>query len=385
MTDTVVVDALRSPIGRAFKGSLVDVRPDDLAATVVRALLDRNPALPPEQVDDVICGVSVAVGEQAYNLGRIVGQLAGLPSTVPGTTVNRFCASSLQALRMAHHAIQADEGDVFVVVGVESVTRRGRAFEPEDLNPRMIDQDRPDFVNQMYMPMLETAERVATIHGITRDEMDEIAVRSHTRALAARDDGTFARETLPIETPTGTMDHDDGPRPGTSMETLAALKPILDDGRVTAGNACPINDGAAAAIVMSSDRAAELGLTPRARVLGSNVTGLEPELMGLGPIEATRGLLSRTGTSVRDLDVVELNEAFAAQVIPVCRELGVDIEAQLNPFGGAIALGHPFGMTGVRMVTTLLNALQSRDGELGLVTQCIGGGQGMSMLFERVA
>jgi acetyl-CoA C-acetyltransferase len=385
MTDTVIVDALRSPIGRAFKGSLVDVRPDDLAATVVKALLDRNPSLPPEQVDDVICGVSVAVGEQAYNLGRIVGQLAGLPSTVPGTTVNRFCASSLQALRMAHHAIQADEGDVFVVVGVESVTRRGRAFEPEDLNPRMIDQDRPDFVNQMYMPMLETAERVATIHGITRDEMDEIAVRSHTRALAARDDGTFARETLPVETGTGTMDHDDGPRPGTSMETLAALKPILDDGRVTAGNACPINDGAAAAIVMSSDRAAELGLTPRARVLGSHVTGLEPELMGLGPIEATRGLLSRTGTSVRDLDVVELNEAFAAQVIPVCRELGVDIEAQLNPFGGAIALGHPFGMTGVRMVTTLLNALQSRDGELGLVTQCIGGGQGMSMLFERVA
>ncbi|HEX3931156.1 MAG TPA: acetyl-CoA C-acyltransferase [Nocardioides sp.] len=385
MTDTVIIDALRSPIGRAFKGSLVDVRPDDLAATVVKALLDRNPALPPEQVDDVICGVSVAVGEQAYNLGRIVGQLAGLPSTVPGTTVNRFCASSLQALRMAHHAIQADEGDVFVVVGVESVTRRGRAFEPEDLNPRMIDQGRPDFVNQMYMPMLETAERVATIHGITRDEMDEIAVRSHTRALAAGDDGTFARETLPIETRTGTMDHDDGPRPGTSMETLAALKPILDDGLVTAGNACPINDGAAAAIVMSSDRAAELGLTPRARVLGSNVTGLEPELMGLGPIEATRGLLSRTGTSVRDLDVVELNEAFAAQVIPVCRELGVDIEAQLNPFGGAIALGHPFGMTGVRMVTTLLNALQSRDGELGLVTQCIGGGQGMSMLFERVA
>jgi acetyl-CoA C-acetyltransferase len=385
MTDTVVVDALRSPIGRAFKGGLVDVRPDDLAATVVRALLDRNPVLPPEQVDDVICGLSVAVGEQAYNLGRIVGQLAGLPNTVPGTTVNRFCASSLQALRMAHHAIQAGEGDVFVVVGVESVTRRGKAFEVEDLNPRMLDRDRPDFVNQMYMPMIETAERVATLYGITRDEMDQLAVRSHTRALHARDDGTFARETLPIETATGTMQHDDGPRQGTSMERLAALKPIVEDGRVTAGNACPVNDGAAAAIVMSSDRAAELGVTPRARVLGSHVTGLAPELMGLGPIEATRGLLARTGTSVGDLDVVELNEAFAAQVIPVCRELGIDIDEQLNPFGGAIALGHPFGMTGVRMVTTLLNGLQSRDGELGLVTQCIGGGQGMAMLFERVA
>ncbi|HVW40007.1 MAG TPA: acetyl-CoA C-acyltransferase [Amycolatopsis sp.] len=386
MTDAVIVDALRSPIGRAAKGSLVGVRPDDLAAMVVRGLLDRHPEVAGHSVDDVICGVSAAVGEQAYNLGRVVGQLAGLGVSVPGTTVNRFCASSLQALRMAQHAVLAGEGDTFVVVGVESVTRRGQAFTPEDLNPRMADHDRADFVTDMYIGMGETAERVADLHGVTRADMDELALRSHQRAVAARDDGTFAREILPIDTPAGMADRDDGPRAATSLDALAALKPAFrPDGRVTAGNSCPLNDGAAAALVMSAQRARALGLAVRAKIRGSQVTGLEPELMGLGPIEATRRLLDRFGMTMRDIDLVEVNEAFAAQVLPVCRELGIDIATQLNPFGGAIALGHPFGMTGVRMVTTLLNGLETGDRTLGLVTQCVGGGQGMSMLLERAA
>jgi acetyl-CoA C-acetyltransferase len=385
MTDTVIVDALRTPIGRAHKGSLVDVRPDDMAALVVDALLQRNPEVPRDSVDDVICGVSAAVGEQAYNLGRIVGQLAGLPDTVPGATVNRFCASSLQALRMAHHAVQSGEGDTFVVAGVESVTRRGTAFEAKDLNPRMADHDRPDFVSDMYISMIKTAERVASQYGVTREEMDEFAVLSQSRAVAARDNGSFAREILPVPAGGTVVTRDDGPRPGTSMAKLAALAPVQGEGgRVTAGNACPLNDGAAAALVLSADRAAALGVRPRARMLGSHVTGLAPEVMGLGPIEATRGLLRRLSMKITDVDVVELNEAFAAQVLPVCGELGIDIEAQLNPFGGAIALGHPFGMTGVRLVTTLLNGLKARDGSVGLVTLCIGGGQGMAMVIERV-
>jgi acetyl-CoA C-acetyltransferase len=385
MTDTVIVDALRTPIGRAHKGSLVGVRPDDLAALVVDHLLDRHPEVARDSVDDVICGVSGAAGEQAYNLGRIVGQLAGLPDTVPGTTVNRFCASSLQALRMAHHAVQAGEGDTFVVVGVESVTRRAAAFEAKDLNPRMADHARPDFVSDMYISMIETAERVADRYGVTREDMDEFAALSQNRAVAARDNGSFAREILPVPAGGGSIEHDDGPRPGTTVAKLAALRPILDGGRVTAGNACPMNDGAAAALVMSAERADALGLRPRARVLGSHVTGLAPEVMGLGPIEATRGLLQRTAMKITDVDVVELNEAFAAQVLPVCRELGIDVAGQLNPFGGAIALGHPYGMTGVRMLTTLLNGLEAQDGSVGLLTLCIGGGQGMAMLIERAA
>jgi acetyl-CoA C-acetyltransferase len=383
MTDTVIIDALRTPIGRAHKGSLVGVRPDDMAALVVDHLLDRHPEVARGSVDDVICGVSGAAGEQAYNLGRVVGQLAGLPDTVPGTTVNRFCASSLQALRMAHHAVQAGEGDTFVVAGVESVTRRTAAFEAKDLNPRMTDHDRPDFVSDMYISMIETAERVADQYGVTREDMDEFAALSQNRAVAARDDGSFAREILPVPVGGTIVENDDGPRPGTTMAKLAALKPVVDGGRVTAGNACPLNDGAAAVLVMSAERAGALGLRPRARVLGSHVTGLAPEVMGLGPIEATRGLLQRTAMKITDVDVVELNEAFAAQVLPVCRELGIDVAGQLNPFGGAIALGHPFGMTGVRMLTTLLNGLEARDGSVGLLTLCIGGGQGMAMLIER--
>jgi acetyl-CoA C-acetyltransferase len=387
MTDAVIVDAVRSPIGRANKGSLIDVRPDDLGAMVVRGLLDRNPQVPEDSIADVICGVSGAAGEQGNNLGRLIGQLAGLPDTVPGTTVNRFCASSLQALRMAHHAIVVGEGDTFLAVGVESVTRRGVAQTEEHYNPRMVDDTRPDFISHMFVSMGETAERVADLHGVTRLQMDEFALRSHARAVAARDDGTFAREILPVTTPSGVkVERDDGPRESTSMEALAALKPVFrEDGRVTAGNSCPTNDGAAAILVTSEERARDLGLPIRARILGSNVTGLQPELMGLGPVSATAGLLTRLGMSISDIDGIELNEAFASQVLAASWELGIDIDQQLNPFGGAIALGHPYGMTGARMVTTLLNGLELRDGTIGLVTQCIGGGQGMAMLFERVA
>ena len=386
MPEAVIVDALRTPIGRAFKGGLVDVRPDDLAALVVRELFARNPGVSASAVDDVICGVSGQAGEQGYNIGRIVGQLAGLPESVAGTTVNRFCASSLQALRMAHHAVVAGEAETVVVVGVESVSRRGVAFTDQDSNPRMVSRDRSDFVNAMYMPMVETAERVADLYRITREEMDEFALSSQRRAVEARVDGTFAREILPVPTLAGEFAHDDGPRPGTSLDALAALDPVLGQGgRVTPGNACPINDGAAALIVMSSERARDLGVTPRARIVGSRVTGISPELMGLGPIDACRKLLDAHGMTIADIDIVELNEAFAAQVIPVCRELNIDLDGQLNPFGGAIALGHPYGMTGARLVTTLLNGLESRDQTTGLVTLCVGGGQGMAMLLERAA
>jgi acetyl-CoA C-acetyltransferase len=386
MNQAVIVDALRSPIGRAGKGSLVEVRPDDMAAHVVETLVARFPQLPLEDVADVICGVSGQSGEQAYNLGRIIGQLAGLPEGVPGTTVNRFCASSLQALRMAHQGIVAGEGDIFLAVGVESATRRSPSFTSDDLNPRMVDRSRPDFVSDMYVNMVQTAENVAARFGVTREDMDEYALRSQTLAVRSRDDGTFAREIVPIETPAGTVSVDDGPRDGTTLDKLASLQPLLGEhGSVTAGNACPINDGAAAALVTSADRATELGLPVRGRILGSHVTGIAPELMGVGPVEATRGLLKRLGMEIGDVDVVELNEAFASQVLASARELEINIDARLNVFGGAIALGHPYGMTGVRMVTTMLNALETRDGSLGLVTQCIGGGQGMAMLIERVA
>lgn len=384
--DTVIVDALRTPIGRAFKGSLRSVRPDDLAALVVAAILERQPAVAWDQIDDVICGVAAGAGEQGFNLGRVVGQLAGLPNTVPGTSVNRFCASSLQAVRMAHHAIQAGEGSTFVVVGVESVSRRPTTFRAADHNPRMTDRSHPDFVNEMYMSMVETAERVAARYKISRQEMDEFSVLSHRRAIQARKSGITAREILPVDTADGIVDEDDGPRPNATLETLSRLRPVMGEGGlITAGNACPVNDGAAAALIMSSTRAEELGLTVRARIVGTQVTALAPERMGLGPIDASRLLLRRAGLDIKDIDVVELNEAFAAQVLPVCQELGIDIESQLNPLGGAIALGHPFGMTGVRMLTTLLNSLESTDSALGLQTLCVGGGQGMSMVIERPA
>jgi acetyl-CoA C-acetyltransferase len=383
----VIVQTDRSPIGRAFKGSLTEVRPDDLAAYVVRSLLEKVPELEGAEIDDLICGAASEGGEQAMNLGRLVASLAGLPDSVPGTTVNRFCASSLQAIRMAYHAIAAGEGDAFIAAGVECVSRvAGRDFEEKDKNVRFVDRQRPDFVNDIYIPMGLTAENVAEQWGIEREAMDEYAALSHQRALAAQQSGFFDDEITPVPLPAGgELSRDECPRPGTSAERLAELKPAFKpDGRVTAGNACPLNDGAAAVLVMSDTRARELGLQPKARIIASAVTGLAPEIMGVGPIEAVRKVLATAGMTIGDVDIVELNEAFASQVLAVCRELEIDIEAQLNPFGGAIALGHPFGMTGARIMTTLLHGLEERDQTIGLETMCIGGGQGMAMLVERL-
>jgi acetyl-CoA C-acetyltransferase len=383
----VIVETARTPIGRAFKGSLTGVRADDLGALAVKALLEKVPELDRGQIEDVICGVASEAGEQAMNLGRLIGALAGLPDTVPGTTVNRFCASSLQAIRIAYHAILAGEGDVFVAAGVECVSRvAGRDFQESDKNPRFVDTEAPGYVNDMYIAMGLTAENVAERWGVSRADMDAFAVRSHTRALAAQESGFFDAEVTPVPLPDGgEMTRDDCPRPGTTVERLAELKPAFKpDGRVTAGNSCPLNDGAAAVLVMSQTRARELGLAPRARILASAVTGLAPEIMGVGPIEAVRRVLAATGMQIGDVDTVELNEAFAAQVLAVCNELGIDVDRQLNPSGGAIALGHPFGMTGARIMTTLIHGLEARDQTIGLETMCIGGGQGMAMLIERI-
>ena len=383
----VIVETARTPIGRAFKGALKDVRPDDLGALVIRALLDKVPALEGDQIDDVICGAASEGGEQAWNLGRLAALLAGLPDTVPGTTVNRFCASSLQAIRMASHAIVAGEGNTFIAAGVECVSRvAGRDFEERDKNPRFTEPALPDYVNDAYIPMGLTAENVADRWDISRLQMDEYALRSQTLAVAAQASGFFDAEITPVPLPGGgELARDECPRPGTTLEGLSALKPAFrPDGRVTAGNACPLNDGAAAVLVMSEARAHELGLAPRARILASAVTGVAPEIMGVGPIQAVRKVLAMTGMTIADVDIVELNEAFASQVLAVADELGIEIERQLNPFGGAIALGHPFGMTGARIMTTLIHGLEERDQTIGLETMCIGGGQGMAMLIERL-
>lgn len=387
MPSAVIVDVLRTPVGRAHKGSLVSERPDDLAATVVAELMSRYPQVGPKDVDEVICGVSGGAGEQGQNLGRIVGQLAGLDEGTPGVSVNRFCASSVQALRMADQAIRAGDADVVMCVGVESVSRRGSTFAEGNRNPRLSDKSREDFISEMYLDMGETAERVADLHSVNRAEMDEFALLSHQRAVGAQRNGTFEREILPVRTADGRLvSQDDGPRPSTSIEALSQLPAAFrPDGRVTAGNSCPLNDGAAAALVMSEEAAQAYGLAPRARILGSTVTGIAPEIMGLGPIDATQRLLQRKRMSIGDIGAVELNEAFAAQVIPVCRVLAIDIETQLNIHGGAIAIGHPFGMTGMRLLSSLLNVLARRDQELGLITLCVGGGQGMAMLFERLS
>jgi len=383
----VVIATRRTAIGRAFKGSLAGQRPDDLAAFVARTVVDEVEGFDPAELEDVIVGSAIQAGPQSMNLGRIVSALAGFPETVPGSTVNRFCASSLQAVRVAANAIAAGEGDAYLAVGVESVSQvNGRAFDPEtDANPRFVDRGRADYVNDMYIPMGMTAENVAERWNVSREAMDEFAALSQGRALAAREGGFFAREIVPVETAEGTVaDTDDGIRPGTTPAVLAALKPVFKpDGRVTAGNSCPLNDGAAAALLMSEDRARELGLPIRARVLATGLGGVAPEIMGVGPIEAIRTALRRAGMTVADLDIVELNEAFAAQVLPICNEVGIDVEAQLNPHGGAIALGHPFGMTGVRMLGTLLNGLEAADAEIGMVTMCVAGGQGMATIFER--
>jgi acetyl-CoA C-acetyltransferase len=388
MPEAVIVATARSPIGRAFKGSLVDVRPDDLAGTIIAKLLEQVPAVDPASVEDVMMGAANHSGEQGMNMARNMAALAGLPDTVPGTSVNRFCASSLQTIRMAFHAIKAGEGDTYVAGGAESVSRTGgRGFKKEDMNPRFVDKERDDFVNLMYIPMGLTAENVADKYGVSRERMDEYAALSQNRAVAGQENGFFEREITPITTPDGTVvNKDDGPRPGTTVEKLAQLKPAFrEDGRVTAGNACPLNDGAAAVLVMSEERARALGLTPLARIVASAVSGLAPEIMGVGPIEACRKVLDQAKMTIADIDVVELNEAFAAQVLPVCDEVGISIDDQLNPHGGAIALGHPFGMTGARIMTTLLNDLQTFDKTIGLETMCVGGGQGMAMIVERLS
>jgi len=385
MPEAVIVDAVRSPIGRAFKGSLTGVRPDDLAAHVIDALLARNPGVDPASVEDLIMGCGLPQGEQAYNVGRTAGLLSALPNSVTGTTVHRYCASSLQAQRMAFHAIKAGEGDTYIAAGVESVSRVGANSEmtlPETQNEKLKGHDGQPNV---YIPMGETAENVADQYGVSREDMDTYAARSQSKAVEARDSGFFDREIVPVETPDGaTVDKDDGPRPGTTVEKLSELKPAFrEDGRVTAGNSCPLNDGAAAVLIMSEDRARELGLKPRARIIASATSGLQPEVMGVAPIEAIKKVLERAEMSIGDVDVVELNEAFAAQVLPIADACGIDMD-KLNPHGGAIALGHPFGMTGARIMTTLLNDLETDDGHIGLETMCVAGGQGMAMLVERL-
>jgi acetyl-CoA C-acetyltransferase len=403
MPEAVIVATARSPIGRATKGSMVDVRPDDLAADIVRAALDKVPQLDPTEVEDVILGCAQPAGEQGYNLGRVVALLAGL-GDVPGTTVNRYCSSSLQTIRMAAHAIGCNEGDVFVAAGVECVSRfdKGRSDGgPGTTNDKFRDARSrtkarseggapdwtpPEGLPDVYIAMGQTAENVVEAEGVTREEMDEFAALSQQRAVESQHNGFFEREIIPITLPDGTvLAKDDGPREGTTVEKLATLKPVFrPDGTVTAGNACPLNDGAAAVVVMSDTRAEQLGITPLARVVSSGVSALNPEIMGLGPIGASRQALGRAGLTIDDIDLVEINEAFAAQVIPSAKHLGIPWE-KLNVHGGGIALGHPFGMTGARIMTTLLNGLEDGGGRYGLETMCVGGGQGMAMIVERLA
>ena len=387
MTEAVIVAAARTPIGRAKKGSLLDVRPDDLGAFAVSAALAKTPELDPGEVVDVMIGCGFPEAKQGMNLGRRVALLAGLPEHVPGTTVNRFCASSLQTVRMAFHAIRAGEGDVFVAGGVESISQvDGYPKDMEELHPKLFG-DEAEIAN-VYIPMGMTAENVAEKYDVSRDDMDRFAQRSQERAVAAQQSGFFEREISPYVKEDGTeVTADDGPRPSSTLEKLQSLPPAFKpDGTVTAGNSCPLNDGAAAVVVMSDERARQLGITPLARIIASSVSGVAPEIMGVGPIEAVRKVLKQAGMSIDDVDVMELNEAFAAQVLPVCREVGVDpFGDKLNPNGGAIALGHPYGMTGARIMCTLLNDLKTRDETIGLETMCVGGGQGMAMLVERIS
>ena len=387
MPEAVIVAAGRSPIGRAMKGSLVNVRPDDLGAYIVGKVLETVPNLDPNEIEDLICGCGLPGGEQGFNLGRVVAILAGLD--VPGTTITRYCSSSLQGTRIAAHAIRAGEGDAFLSVGIECVSRfvNGVSDNPSNENERL-KPGNPEGFPDIYISMGQTAENVARREEISREEQDRFAVRSQERAVAAQDSGFFDREIIPVPLPDGAgeMTRDDGPRRGTTLEKLATLAPVFrEDGTVTAGNACPLNDGAAAVVVMSDTRARALGITPLARIVSTGLSSLAPEFMGLGPIEASRQALERAGMTIDDVDVVELNEAFAAQVIPAARGIGLDpFDDRLNPHGGAIALGHPFGMTGARILTTLLNDLATLDRTVGLETMCVGGGMGMAMVVERL-
>src|SRR5881628_2304170 len=379
MPEAVIVSAARTPIGRAAKGSLVDARPDDLIAFAIKSALDKVPELPQQEIVDVMIGCGFPQERQGMNLARRAALLAGLPQTVPGTTVNRFCASSLQTIRMAFHAIKAGEGDVFVAGGVESTSQvSGYPKSEEELHPALFGDNAP--IANVYIPMGLTAENVAERWDVSREDMDRFAQQSQERAVAAQESGHFDREV----TPWNGVSKDDGPRPESTLEKLSQLEPAFKpDGKVTAGNSCPLNDGAAAVVVMSDTRARELGIKPLARIVASGVSGLNPEIMGLGPIEACRQALARAGMNIDDIDLVEINEAFAAQVIPSAKHLGIPME-KLNVHGGAIALGHPFGMTGARIMTTLINGLQTDDKRYGLETMCVGGGQGMAMVVERL-
>src|SRR5690348_10208551 len=415
MPEAVIVATARSPIGRAAKGSLVDLRPDDLTATIVRAALDKVPALDPHLVEDLYLGCGLPGGESGFNMARVVAVQLGLDK-LPGATLTRYCSSSLQTTRMAFHAIKAGEGDVFISAGVETVSRYARGnsdalpAEAQALvgggwqNPKFAaararsearaaggaptwtdpreDGELPD----VYLAMGQTAENLAQAYGVTREEMDHFGVRSQNNAEKAIADGFWQREITPVTTPDGrVVSTDDGPRAGVTYEATAGLKPVFrPDGRITAGNCCPLNDGAAAVVVMSDSKAAALGLTPLARVVATGVSGLSPEIMGLGPVEASRRALAQAGMSIGDIDLVEINEAFAAQVLPSQRELGIEMD-RLNVNGGAIAVGHPFGMTGARITFTLINSLQFHDKQFGLETMCVGGGQGMAMILERLS
>jgi acetyl-CoA C-acetyltransferase len=400
MPEAVIVDAIRTPIGRAVKGSLKTVRADDLAAIPLKALQQRNPDVDFGQTGDVMMGAASSFGEQGYNVGRNAALLAGIDHHVPACTVNRFCASSLQTIRMAFHAITAGEGDQYIAAGVEAVSRAGlgAGMMEETKHPQLNGSN--GSLYDVYIPMGMTAENVAERCKVTREQQDEWAVTSQNRAVDARDSGHFDAEIVPvpvpahkdvdkegneIDVPDTVVTKDDGPRPGTTMEVLAQLKPAFrENGSVTAGNACPLNDGAAAVLIMSDEKASKLGLKPKARIIGSTVAAIRPEIMGLGPIPAIQALLQKTGFSIDDVDIVEINEAFAAQIVPCKEELGIPDE-KLNPFGGAIALGHPFGMTGARIMTTLLNGLEKTGGKYGIESMCVAGGMGQAMLVERLA
>ncbi|MBK0866654.1 MAG: acetyl-CoA C-acetyltransferase [Saccharopolyspora sp.] len=406
MPEAVIVSAARSPIGRAGKGALVDVRPDDLSAQIVRAALDKVPELDPTEIDDLLLGCGLPGGEQGFNMGRVVSVLLGYDH-LPGATITRYCSSSLQTTRMALHAIKAGEGDVFISAGVEAVSRfaKGNSDSLDDThNPLFADAeartqataeqgaddwtDPREFgkVPDVYIPMGQTAENLARAKGVSRDEMDDFGVRSQNLAEKAIANGFWSREITPVTTPSGQIvDSDDGPRAGVTKEAVSGLKPVFrPDGRITAANCCALNDGAAALVIMSDTKAKQLGLTPLARIVSTGVSGLSPEIMGLGPVEASKQALARAGMGIGDIDLAEINEAFAAQVIPSYQELGLPLE-KLNVNGGAIAVGHPFGMTGARITNTLLNSLQWHDKQFGLETMCVGGGQGMAMVLERLS
>jgi len=404
MPEAVIVSATRSPIGRANKGSLKDLRPDDLTATIIQAALDKIPSLDPHTIDDLYLGCGLPGGESGNNMAKVVNTLLGLDD-VPGATITRYCASSVQSTRMAFHAIKAGEGDIFVAAGVETVSRFAKGTSdhwPDTKNPKFAEaqkltdayaeggQDWHDpredgLLPDIYLAMGQTAENVARMRGLSRQELDEFGVRSQNLAEKAINDGFWAREITPVTTPDGTVvSADDGPRAGVTYDALKDLKPVFrPDGVVTAGNCCALNDGAAAVVIMSDTKAAELGLTPLARIVSTGVSGLSPEIMGLGPVEATKNALKYAGMSIGDIDLVEINEAFAAQVIPSYQELGIDLD-RLNVNGGAIAVGHPFGMTGARLQNTMLNSLDFHDKSTGLITMCVGGGQGMALILERI-